>query len=180
MGIEEPLSLIIAFQLIQPYHITPHPYNVYLLLHHHVFDPSYRFICFSLLDPFCSRAPSQTLDDDVLKHKKDPEELQSKAMSIISACCKGSGDEIVSRCTELESRFDTFSQMSLEYQEQCDETKSAMQAFQTKFDSFSHWLEGVEGKLAEKKRSKFPISTVQSQLDEHYVSITCSCVGKGI
>ena len=41
------------------------------------------------------------------------------------------------------------------------------------FDSFSHWLEGVEGKLAEKKSSKFPISTVQSQLDEHYVSITC-------
>ena len=69
---------------------------------------------------------------------------------------------------ELQSRFDTFSQMSLEYRELCDETKSAMQAFQTKFDSFSHWLEGVEGKLAEKKSSKFPISTVQSQLDEHY------------
>ena len=97
-------------------------------------------------------------------------------MGIISACCKGSEDEILSRSNELQSRFDTFSQMSLEYRELCDETKSAMQAFQTKFDSFSHWLEGVEGKLAEKKSSKFPISTVQSQLDEHYVSITCSTI----
>ena len=164
----------------------PYPYNVHLLLHHpcyYIFDLSYRFICFTNylhLDPFCSHAPSQTLDDDVLKHKKDPEELHSKAISIIGACCEGSGDEILSRSNELQSRFDTFSQMSLEYQEQCDDTKSAMQAFQTKFDWFSHWLEGVEGKLAEKKRSKFPISTVQSQLDEHYVSITCSTIWMNI
>ena len=125
------------------------------------------------LDPFCSHASSQTLDEDVLKHKKDPEELHSKAMSIISACCEGSGVEILSRSNELQSRFDTFSQMSLEHQEQCDDTKSVMQAFQKKFDSFSHWtLEGVEGKLAERRRSKFPISAVQRRLDKHYVSIT--------
>lgn len=93
-------------------------------------------------------------------------------MSIISACCEGLGVEILSRSNELQSRFDTFSQMSLEHQEQCDDTKSVMQAFQKKFDSFSHWLEGVEGKLAERRRSKFPISTVQRRLDKHYVSIT--------
>ena len=123
------------------------------------------------LDPLILfTAPSQTLDEDILKRKKDPEELQSKAMSIVSACSEGSGDEILSRSNELQSRFDTFSQMSLEHQEQCDDTKSAMQAFEKKFDSFSHWLERVERKLADRRRSKFPISTVQRQLDEHYVS----------
>ena len=101
-------------------------------------------------------------------------------MSIIAACCEGSGDEFLSRSNELQSCFDTFSQMSLEHQEQCDDTKSAMQAFQKKFDSFSHWLEGVEVKLAERRRSKFPISTVQRQLDEHYVSIISSTIQSGL
>jgi len=91
-------------------------------------------------------------------------------MNIIKECCEGSGDEIRNRSREIQSRFDALSQSSLESQELCEEATSAMQKFQTEFDSFVHWLEGMEGKLAERRKTKYPIGTVQNELEEHYVS----------
>ena len=112
---------------------------------------------------------SQTLDEDILSHKKDPEELHSKAMNIIKASCKGSGDEILHRSQELQSRFDALSQVTLESRELCEEATSAMQEFQVEFSSFSRLLEGMEEKLVKRKKKKYPVGTVEAELEEHYV-----------
>ena len=103
---------------------------------------------------------------------KDSEELHSRAMNIIKTCCEGSGDEILHRSQELQSRFDALSQLTLESQELCDEATSAMQDFQAEFNLFCRWLEEVEGKLAKRRKVKYPVGTVQTELEEHYVSDT--------
>ena len=90
-------------------------------------------------------------------------------MNIIKACCKGSGDEILHRSEELESRFDALSQVTLESRELCEEATSAMQEFQGEFSSFCRLLEGMEEKLVKRKKKKYPVGTVEAELEEHYV-----------
>ena len=43
------------------------------------------------------------------------------------------------------------------------------QGFKKEFDQYSQWLEGMEGKLAERRATKEPIGTITSQLEDHYV-----------
>ena len=96
-------------------------------------------------------------------------------MNIITECCDGSGDEILNHSRQLQARFDALSQSSLESQELCEEATSALQELQTEFDSFVRCLERMGGKLAERRKIKYPIGTIQNELDEHYVSSRGCC-----
>ena len=141
-----PPHLHLTSSLLYPSHHPSHPHSL---------TPG-------PLTPSHFPTPSQTLDEDVLSHKKDPEELHSKAMNIIKACCEGSGEEILHCSQQLQSRFDALSQVTLESRELCEEATSAMQEFQGEFSSFSRLLEGMEEKLVKRKKKKYPVGTVEA------------------
>ena len=71
---------------------------------------------------------------------------------------------------ELDSRYTDINQRSLERQERCEEALAAMQAFQKKVDAFVKWLEEEEKRLEVHKADKKPIGTIQSELENFYVS----------
>lgn len=110
------------------------------------------------------------MDQDVLDHKKMPEDVQSEAMNIINMCLEGSGAEVLSRAEELQLQFEKLSQNVTESSEMCEEATSEMQAFQERFDSFSQWLKSVECKLEERRKTKQPIGSIGIELEDHYVS----------
>ncbi len=69
----------------------------------------------------------ESLDDDVLEHKRLPEEVMSEAMNLLKACREGSGGEVAELARELQARFDNLSERSLESKELCEEATSELQ-----------------------------------------------------
>ena len=55
--------------------------------------------------------------------------------------------------------------------EQCEQAKAGMQKFLKEVKKFEEWVEQVEARLEKKKEVKRPIGTVQTEINEHYVSL---------
>ena len=91
-------------------------------------------------------------------------------MNIIEQTLEGSGSDIQNRYGDLESWFMELCQQSVERRELCEEALSAMQDFQKKVDKFTLWLEEMERSLADKRAEKKPVGSIQTELEEFYVS----------
>ena len=55
--------------------------------------------------------------------------------------------------------------------EQCEQAKAGMLKFLKEVKKFEEWVEQVEARLEKKKEVKRPIGTVQTEINEHYVSL---------
>ncbi len=111
----------------------------------------------------------QILDDELLEKKREPEDVVSESTNLLKECQDNSGADVFTKSKEMDTRFATLSQESVERLELCEEALSACQDFQKKVDSFVQWLETVEKSLADMKDTKKPIGTIQLQSDDFYV-----------
>ena len=111
------------------------------------------------------------MDEGVLERKGRSGDLRIEAKAVAENCSAESLTQLTGRVNELDSRYTDMNQCLLERQERCEEALAAMQAFQKKVDAFVSWLEVEEKKLEDHKQTKKPIGTIQSELENFYVSL---------
>ena len=96
--------------------------------------------------------------------------MRHEASTIAKGCSTVSHAQLTDRIQELDSRYSDINQRSLEWQERCEEALAAMQDFQKKVDKFVEWLEGEEKRLEVHRQTKKPIGSIQTELENFYVS----------
>ncbi len=81
-----------------------------------------------------------------------------------------SGTRLLERASDQECRYRELSEETTERRERCEEATAALQTLMDRLGRFQAWLGTVEAALEERRKEKKPIGTLQTVLEEHYVS----------
>ena len=106
----------------------------------------------------------------LLDNKRATEKSQEQATALADECESGSGTKILDQVSDHEQRYASVCEETAERMERCEEATAALQELVQKIGAFEKWVGEVKETLEEKKKEKRPIGTLQTELDEHYVS----------
>ena len=113
----------------------------------------------------------QTLNDEILDHRSQPEDLSTEAANIIKLSEQGTSQSIEAICTNLQERFTAIEESCVESRELCEEAKAAMQEYEKKRKAFVALAEKTREQYEQlKNKPKKPVGVIQEVLDEHVVS----------
>lgn len=114
----------------------------------------------------------QKLDEDLLNGKQETDKIQERASALLESFEADSRTKILDLVSDYERRYGSLCDETAEQRERCEEATAALQSLMEKVKKFEEWLEKMEEALEQKKKEKHPIGTLQTVLDEHYVSHT--------
>ena len=104
--------------------------------------------------------------------------MQDHAHSLAEDFEATSHSKIMAWVSDFNQRYASLGEGVAERRERCEEATAALQDLMGRIGKFEAWLERMEAALEERKKEKRPIGTLQTVLDEHYVSVGCH--GNGV
>ena len=99
--------------------------------------------------------------------------MQEQAQALAEDFEPTSHSRIMEWVSDHRQRYAVLCEGTAERRERCEEATAALQDLMGKINGFEEWLGKMEDALEEKKKEKRPIGTLQTVLDEHYVSPCC-------
>ena len=102
--------------------------------------------------------------------KQEMEKVQTHASALVDDFEEDSRTRILTWASDHERRYMRLCEETAERKERCEEATAALQTYMEPINKFDEWLEKMEKMLEERKKEKQPISTLQTVLEEHYVS----------
>lgn len=102
--------------------------------------------------------------------KQDTEKIQERATAFLEGFEAGSKTKVLDWVSEYEDRYASLCNETAEQKERCEEATAALQRLMEKVEKFEEWVGKMEEALEQRKKEKRPIGTLQTVLDEHYVS----------
>ena len=105
-----------------------------------------------------------------MSNKQAPDEVLREVDKIRGLCGAESEAQIRQQVSELEQRFNAMFEDTEERIECCEQAKAGLQKLLKEIRKFEEWVDQMEEVLEKKKQVKRPIGTLQTEMDEHYVS----------
>jgi len=106
-----------------------------------------------------------------MTHKNAPDVVLQEVEKLRGLCGAESEARIRQQGVEMERRFHSMFEETEEKIEQCEQAMAGMQQLLKDVKKFEEWVGQVEAGLAKRKEVKRPIGTLQTEIDEHYVSL---------
>ncbi len=110
-------------------------------------------------------------------NKNSAEEVLREVNKLHGLCGAESEARIREQVAEMERRFNSMFEDTEERIERCEMAKAAMQKLLKEIKKFEEWVGEMEETLKKRAAVKKPIGTVQTELDEHFVSERCTVLG---
>ena len=85
---------------------------------------------------------------------------------------------IMQQVVKMEGRFNSMFEEMEKKIKQCEQAKAGMQKLLKEVKKFEEWVEQAEAGLEKRKEVKRPIGAVQTEIDEHYVSLVLRYIYK--
>lgn len=99
------------------------------------------------------------------------EAVQTHAAALVDDFEADSRARILTWASDHEHRYTCLCEDTAERKERCEEAMAALQTYMEPLNRFDEWLGKMEEALEQRrKKEKQPISTLQTVLEEHYVS----------
>ena len=114
--------------------------------------------------------PVQELYEVFLTSKQVTDEVQKEADNLKGLCGSDSESKLQDHVQDQERRYNTMFEDTEERVERCEEAIAGMQKLMVEVKKFEEWLKKMEEALKKKCEEKKPIGTLQTEIDEHYVS----------
>lgn len=112
----------------------------------------------------------------MLNGKQECEGVRGRATDLLNDFDSGSSPKIMDWVSGYEGRYSTLCEETVERRERCEDATAALQTLMAKVQDFEEWVGQMEEALAQRKKEKRPIGTLQTVLDEHYVSLSVVCL----
>lgn len=111
------------------------------------------------------------MNNEILEHKRTPEELGLQAEVVLEMSQTGTGQELLEKAKNVQKRFEYLEEEGAENSERIEEAKNDMQSFEALEKEFNELIATLkEGFDALKNKPKKPIGNVQETIDEQLVS----------
>ena len=106
-----------------------------------------------------------------MTHKDVLDMVLHEVKKLCGLCGAESRAWIRQQMAEMEGRFKSMFEETEKKIKQCEQAKAGMQKLLKEVKKFEEWVEQVEAAFEKRKEVKRPIGTVQTEIDEHYVSL---------